>query len=75
MTDAVAGKWDFKDDAERREAIEEEARINQEGALAVAEENRRAAADVAEANGPVWHWAVFWAGFFALLIVNVIYRH
>lgn len=74
MSDTTAGKWDFKDDDARHDAIMEEAQIVQDGALAVAEENRRAAETVAEASGPVWHWAVFWAGFFGLMIVNVIWN-
>lgn len=73
MSDATAGKWDFQDDAERREAIVEEAEIAKEAALAVAEENRRAAVDAAEAAAPQWHWVAFWLGLFAYLMVGAIY--
>lgn len=73
MTDA--GKWNFTSDEARHDAIMAEAQIVQDGALAVAEENRRAAVEVAEASGPVWHWVLFWIGLFACIVLSKAFAH
>lgn len=68
------GKWNFIDDDARHDAIVAEAQVIADGQLAVAEENRRAAVEAAEAAAPSWQWVAFWLGLFALFCVEAIYK-